>query len=50
MKIKFRVNGISLDRRTLEQLRHCDSIEEKRYQWKVSRNPKEQKRNERKGV
>ena len=42
MKITYRITGISLDRRSLEQLRSADDIERKRFAWKVERNYKEQ--------
>lgn len=44
MKITYRITGISLDRRNLEQLKSADDIEQKRYRWKVARNMKEQNR------
>ena len=46
MNLKLRVNPIAwADRRTLEQLRHSDSILEKRWQAAVAKNEKEKRRN-----
>jgi hypothetical protein len=42
--ITVRIVGISLDRRSPEQLRSADAIEQKRFAWKVHRNAKEQLR------
>lgn len=38
MRVLFHVNPIAFqDRRTAEQLRHSDSIVEKRWRWRVKR-------------
>ena len=45
MEVRLRINSIAwADRRTLEQLRHSDSISEKRWRVAVARNKKEKRR------
>lgn len=42
MKIRLSVNPVAFrDHRTVEQLRHSDSIDEKRWRWLVNHNEKQ---------
>lgn len=45
MEVRLRVNPIAwADRRTLEQLRHSDSVQVKRWKIAVAKNKKERRR------
>jgi hypothetical protein len=43
LRVEFQLRD-TLDRRTLEQLASYESIERKRYEWRVARNAKERAR------